>query len=79
MRLQALCEYVQSRGWRYKYTEIDGLGGINFDAGGFQYHIWEFCDQGVYGAESNVANAFRMEDYTGEYEEAILQQLKKLR
>ena len=34
------------------------------------YHVWEFSEN---GAESNVKIAGKMEDYTGNYEEKIIE------
>ncbi len=71
MRLAKILEYIKQKGWKYTYTELDGLGNIDFEARGMRYHVWEFLD-GEYGAESNVRTASRQEDYTGDYQEALL-------
>ena len=42
---------------------------------GLSYHIWEYPDDE--GADSNVRTAGRMESYTGDYEEQILQILMR--
>ena len=33
------------------------------------YHVWEFFDDDVWGAETNVKNMGRHEDLFGEYEQ----------
>ncbi len=71
MRLEKLQNYIRQKGWKFTYTEEEGLGNIDFEARGLRYHVWEFLD-GEYGAESNVRTTGRQEDYTGDYEEAIL-------
>ncbi len=71
MRLEKLQNYIKQKGWKYTYTELDGLGSIDFEARGLSYHIWEFCE-GEYGAESNVRTTGRQEDFYGDYEEEIL-------
>ena len=38
---------------------------------GVPYHIWEFEDNG-WGAESNVRNGGKSEDFTESYEETII-------
>ncbi len=76
MRLKKIREYIQQKGWKFTYTEEDGLGGINFEARGLRYHVWEFLDI-EYGAESNVRTAGRQEDYVGDYENAILAIMKQ--
>ena len=72
MRLNKLQEYLKEKGWSYEYTEDNGCGSVDFDHRGLSYHVWEFCEDGCCGAESNVANVGRMEDYGGDYEEEIL-------
>ena len=74
MRLKKIQEYMQERGWKYQYTEEEGLGSMDWEHRGLIYHIWEFSDD---GAESNVRMAGKMEDYTGDYEEQIIGILKE--
>ncbi len=71
MRLEQIQAFLRQKGWNYHYSEIDGLGSINFEARGFRYHVWEFLD-GDYGAESNVRTVGRMEDFLGDYQGKIL-------
>lgn len=52
------------------------LGSIDFDHRGLSYHIWEFEDNGVYGAETNLRISGRSEDLTGDYEEEMIQIMK---
>lgn len=52
------------------------MGSIDFDHRGLSYHIWEFEDNGVYGAETNLRTSGRSEDLTGDYEEKMIQIMK---
>ena len=53
--------------------EEDGCGSVNFEYRGVVYHVWEFCEDGIWGAETNVKNIGRHEDLCGDYEEQILE------
>ncbi len=75
MRLKKICDYMTARGYSFQYFEADGCGTIEFEHRGLHYHIWEYPAP-ERGAESNVASAGRSTEYTGEYEEAILDILK---
>lgn len=77
MRLENIQQFLKEKEWNYAYTEEDGLGSIDFEYRGLTYHIWEFEDGG-YGAETNVRNAGRQEDVTGEYEARILGWMREL-
>lgn len=48
-RLAKVRAFLEERGWKYKYTEEDGCGSIDFDYRGVPYHIWEFHD-GMWGS-----------------------------
>ncbi len=72
MRLQKIISFLEQKHWKYTYEEIGGLGSIDFTARGLSYHIWEFAENGVWGAESNVRTTGRQEDFLGNYEEDIL-------
>lgn len=76
MRLLKIQAFLKEKGWKYRYTEEDGIGSIDFEYRGLQYHIWEFKD-GEWGVESNVRNAGKQEDITGDYEAVILKILEK--
>lgn len=71
MRLQRIQSYLKEKGWPFQYTEEDGLGSVDFEYRGIVYHVWEFQEDG-YGAESNVREGGRQEEYRGDYEEEIL-------
>lgn len=75
MRLGKLQQFMGGKNIPFTYTEEGGLGSIDFEYRGLSYHIWEFEDGG-YGAESNVKNAGRTEDYSGDYETAIMDIMK---
>lgn len=76
-RLQRICLELEKRGYTFSFAEEDGVGSIDFQDRGLDYHIWEFCDEdGRCGAETNLMHAGRMEELTGDYEDQILDMLK---
>ena len=48
---------------------------VEFEHRGLHYHIWEYPEP-ERGAASNVHSCGRMIDYEGDYEEAIIAELK---
>ncbi len=76
MKLEKVRKYIEERGWEQEYSEEDGCGSLDFMHRGLSYHIWEFCEDGVCGAESNVENVGRMIDYGENYEDEIIEVLK---
>lgn len=78
MRLKKLQDYFSEKGWHYQYTEENGLGSLDFEYRGVGYHVWEFYEN-EYGAESNVRNGGKQEDYYGDYEQKILQVIREWR
>lgn len=75
MRLGKIQQFMNEKQIPFTYTEEGGLGSIDFEYRGLSYHIWEFEDGGC-GAESNVRNAGRTEDFSGDYESAIMEIMK---
>ena len=71
MRLEKMQSFLNEKQWPFSYTEEDGVGSIDFEYRGVGYHVWEFLD-GEYGAESNVRSGGKQEDFTGDYEQKIL-------
>lgn len=78
MRLEKLQDFLKEKNWKYRYTEEDGCGSIDFEYRGVAYHVWEFFD-GVWGAETNVKHGGAREDVMGDYENLILEELKSWR
>lgn len=76
MRLKKIQEYLSSKGWEYTYNEEDGLGSLDFEYRGINYHVWEFQENGRFGAESNVQNGGYQEDFSGDYETDIIEVMK---
>lgn len=72
MRLKKIQEYLEHRGWEFQYTEEDGLGSVDFEHRGLNYHIWEFEDGEIRGAETNLRTSGRTEDVTGDYETEMI-------
>ena len=74
-RLQQIRAFLDQKKWKYTFFEEEGLGSVNFEARGLSYHIWEFFENGEYGAESNVRTTGRQEDFFGNSAEDILANL----
>lgn len=75
MRLEKIQAYLKEKTMTYEYWEEDDCGSITFMDGGLQYHIWEYPAP-ERGADSNVRNAGKSEDFEEGYEEEILNILK---
>ncbi|MDO5425214.1 MAG: kinase [Eubacteriales bacterium] len=77
MRLQSVQDLLKEKNIAFTYTEEDGLGSLDFLYRGVPYHIWEFADEAeANGVETNIRNAGKDEEIEGNYEEALLQELK---
>ena len=74
MRLEKIQAYFREKGCEYRYTEEDGCGSSDLEYRGIPYHIWEFPDGE--GAQSNVRDGGRQEEFAGDYEEEILTVIK---
>ena len=77
MRLVKLQEYFKENKIPFTYAEEEELGSLDFEVHGIAFHVWEFCEDGVYGAESNVESCGRHKDYEGDYEQTILDIISK--
>lgn len=75
MRLEKIQAFLSSKDYQYQYTEEDGCGSIDFEYRGIFYHIWEYPEE-ERGAQSNVRNAGRSEEFFGDYENAIIEIIK---
>lgn len=75
MRLQKVQDYMTELGFQFSYAEESGLGSIDFEHRGISYHIWEFCENGEYGVETNVRTGGSQEDVVGDYEEKLVKML----
>lgn len=78
MRLVSIQDFLKEKGWSFQYVEEDGLGSIDFEYRGIGYHVWEFKKE-RYGAESNVKEGGKQEDYYGDYENQIINIIKEWR
>ena len=78
MRLVSIQDFLKEQEWPFQYVEEDGLGSIDFEYRGVGYHIWEFKEE-EYGAESNVKEGGKQEDYYGDYEKQIINIIKAWR
>ncbi len=71
MRMETIRAALEQKNIHYTYHEEDGCGSFDFQFRGLSYYIWEYEEQGIYGAETNVFNVGRGRDVDGDYEEAI--------
>ncbi|MCI8465967.1 MAG: kinase [Lachnospiraceae bacterium] len=71
MRLLKVQQALQTKHILFTYTEEDGCGSLDFQFRGLRYHVWEFLDNGLWGAETNVICAGRSQDLLGNYESEI--------
>lgn len=76
MPLEKLKNFLDLKGWAYQYVAEDGLGSIDFEYLGVGYHIWEFADE-QRGAESNVKNIGKLEEFLGQYENDLIEIIEK--
>lgn len=77
MRLEKLQKLLTHNCMPYTYAEEDGCGSIDLVYRGVSYHVWEFEDDGIWGAETNLINSGRPQDLLGDYEEEIIGLLLK--
>ena len=73
MRLEKLQAFLKEKNWKMQYSEEDGCASIDFEYRGVPYHVWEFEENGVRGAETNVRSGGRYEDISGDYETEIIE------
>ncbi|MBS6196193.1 MAG: kinase [Clostridiales bacterium] len=71
MRLEKIQEALTKKNIIFTYVEDEGRGSLDFQFRGLRYHIWEFCDNGVWGVETNVKHAGRSIDIFGDYEQEV--------
>lgn len=76
MRLAKIQEFLKQKGIAFRYSQEGDCGSIEFLRSGLSYHIWEYPEP-ERGADSNVRTAGRSEDFGENYEEAILEILRK--
>ena len=76
MRLEQIQNALTEKKISYQYTEEDGCGSLDFEFRGLRYHVWEFEDQGQWGAETNIFLAGRSQDVEGDYEDIISKEIQ---
>lgn len=74
MRLNRVIEALNQKNIKYKYTEEDGCGSLDFLFRGLSFHVWEYHDE-VWGAETNIYNVGRSQDLEGDYEGEIVKEI----
>ena len=76
MRMAAIQQALKDKKIEFQYVEEDGLGSLDFEYRGLRYRIWEFCEEGTYGAESNIRHAGRSEDFIGDYDRELAEYIR---
>ena len=76
MRLRKIQEFLNGREIPFEYHEENGAGSIDFQYRGVPYHIWEFPPDDP-GCESNIRSGGRVEEFSGDYEQQILEVLQQ--
>ena len=76
MRLERIQNVLKEKKISYQYTEEEGCGSLDFEFRGLRYHVWEYEDQGQWGAETNIFLAGRSQDVEGDYEETISTEIR---
>ncbi|MCQ2500620.1 MAG: kinase [Lachnospiraceae bacterium] len=71
MRLNKVKQALDTKRITFTYTEEDGCGSLDFLFRGLSFHVWEYQDGEVWGAETNIFSAGRSEDIEGDYESII--------
>lgn len=71
MRLIRVQNALKDKNIKFKYTEEDGCGSLDFEFRGLRYHVWEYEEEGTWGVETNVFEAGRSRDIEGNYEEIL--------
>lgn len=71
MRLEKIQKALEQKNIIFTYIEDEGRGSLDFQFRGLRYHIWEFEENGVWGAETNVQHAGRSLDILGDYETEV--------
>ena len=71
MRMENIQEALTKKNILFQYTEEEGLGSFDFQFRGLRYHIWEFCENGEYGVDTNIRHAGRSEDICGDYDREL--------
>ena len=70
-RLKKVWEALDQKKISYEYTDEDGCGSLDFLFRGLKFHVWEYCDNGEWGAETNVFNVGKSRDIETDYEAVI--------
>lgn len=76
MALDQIKQFIESKGWPYRYTDVAELGNIDFEYLGVNYHVWEFRDD-QYGVESNVKSIGKLEEFLGDYQNDLIAIMEK--
>ena len=75
MRLQRVTEALKKKNITFEYCEEDGCGSLDFIFRGLKFHVWEFQDGEIFGAETNIFNVGKAQDIEGDYEAVIVKEI----
>lgn len=75
MHLQQVKEALKQKNITFEYTEEDGCGSLDFLFRGLKFHVWEFQDGAIRGAETNIFNVGKAQDLEGDYEAVIVKEI----
>ena len=75
MSLEKTKDALKKKNITYTVAEEDGCESLDFLFRGLSYHIWEFQDGEIRGAETNLYTAGRSEDLEGDYDTEMAKEI----
>lgn len=75
MRLPKVRAALKQKRITFEYAEEDGMGSLDFIFRGLKFHVWEFEDGKILGAETNIFNVGKAQDIEGDYEAVIAKEI----
>lgn len=75
LRLEKVRKALEQKRISFEYFEEDGCGSIDFIFRGLKFHVWEFQENGIFGAETNIFNVGKAKDIEGDYEKVIADEI----
>lgn len=75
MRLEKVRAALDQKRIHFEYCEEEGCGSLDFIFRGLKFHVWEFQDGEISGAETNIFNVGKAQDIEGDYERVIADEI----
>ena len=75
MRLEQVIKALEQKKITFEYNEEDGCRSLDFLFRGLKFHVWEYQDGDIWGAETNIFNVGKSQDIDGEYESVIVKEI----